>query len=95
MIVSFRDKDTEKIWKRIFSRKFPKDIQRIARRKMIQIDSAIDLEDLKIPPGNRLHQLLKNQKGQYSISVNDQYRICFIWNNGNVKNVEFTVTLKY
>ncbi len=88
MIKSFKDKDTEAIWNGSISKKFPKDIQRTARRKLIHIDSAKSLEDLKIPPGNRLHQLGNDRIGQYSISINMKYRICFTWNNGSAENVE-------
>ncbi|MCW7490933.1 type II toxin-antitoxin system RelE/ParE family toxin [Leptospira meyeri] len=88
MIKSFRDKETEAIWNGALSKKFPKDIQRTARRKMIHIDSAKNLEDLKTPPGNRLHQLNDDRFGQHSISINMKYRICFNWNNGSVENVE-------
>ncbi|WP_039948216.1 type II toxin-antitoxin system RelE/ParE family toxin [Leptospira fainei] len=88
MILSFSDKECETIWLGKFSKKFPKDIQRTARRKLIHLDSAKTLEDLKIPPGNRLHALSGDRRGQYSISINMQYRICFIWENGNVANVE-------
>lgn len=76
------------IWLGKLSKKFPKDIQRTARRKLIHLDSAKFLEDLKIPPGNRLHALSGDRRGQHSISINMQYRICFVWENGNVTNVE-------
>lgn len=88
MIISFKDKETESIWNGKLSKKLPADIQRTGRRKLIHIDSAKNLEDLKIPPGNRLHQLTGNRNGQHSISINMQYRICFIWNNGSVFDVE-------
>ncbi|PNV75196.1 type II toxin-antitoxin system RelE/ParE family toxin [Leptospira inadai] len=88
MILSFSDKECETIWLGKFSKKFPKDIQRTVRRKLIHLDSAKTLEDLKIPPGNRLHALSGDRRGQHSISINMQYRICFIWENGNVTNVE-------
>ncbi|RHX82001.1 type II toxin-antitoxin system RelE/ParE family toxin [Leptospira yasudae] len=88
MILSFADKESEMIWLGKLSKKFPKDIQRTARRKLIHLDSAKFLEDLKIPPGNRLHALSGDRRGQHSISINMQYRICFVWENGNVTNVE-------
>ncbi|TGL55281.1 type II toxin-antitoxin system RelE/ParE family toxin [Leptospira wolffii] len=88
MILSFYDKESETIWLGKFSKKFPKEIQRTARRKLIHIDSAKNIEDLKIPPGNRLHALSGDRQGQYSISINMQYRICFFWENGNASNVE-------
>ena len=90
MIISFKDKETEKIWNGKFSKKFPFDIQRAARRKLIMIHSAIDLNDLRVPPGNRLHTLDGNRAGQHSIRINDQWRICFKWENGNVHKVEVT-----
>lgn len=90
MILSFKDRETEKIWNKEVSKKFPTDIQRTARRKLIQIDSSISLEDLKIPPGNRLHALSGDRKGEYSISINMQFRICFKWKGGNATDVEIT-----
>ena len=77
MIVSFADKETEKIYNQVFSKKIPHDIQRIALRKLILIDKAGCLEDLKVPPGNRLERLTGDREGQYSIRINDQFRICF------------------
>ena len=77
MIKSFTDKETEKVYNQIFSKKLPGDIQRIALRKMILIDNAESLEDLKVPPGNHLEALQGDREGQYSIRINDQYRICF------------------
>ncbi|MBE5846083.1 MAG: type II toxin-antitoxin system RelE/ParE family toxin [Lachnospiraceae bacterium] len=77
MIKSFADKETEKIYKQIFSKKLPHDIQRIALRKLIMIDNATRLEDLRVPPGNHLEPLSGGREGQYSIRINDQYRICF------------------
>ena len=77
MIKSFTDKDTEKIYNQVFSKKLPHDIQAVALRKLILIDNAGCLEDLKVPPGNRLEALHGDREGQYSIRINDQYRICF------------------
>lgn len=77
MIKSFADKETEKVYNQFFSKKLPSDIQRIALRKMILINNARCLEDLKVPPGNRLESLHGDREGQYSIRINDQYRICF------------------
>jgi len=77
MIKSFADKETEKVFNQFFSRKLPGDIQRIALRKMILINNAGSLEDLKAPPGNHLEALQGDREGQYSIRINDQYRICF------------------
>ena len=77
MIKSFNDKETEKIYNQIFSRKLPSDIQRVALRKLIMMDNADALEDLRVPPANHLEQLHGNREGQYSIRINNQYRICF------------------
>ena len=77
MIKSFNDKETQKIYQQIFSKKLPHDIQRIALRKLIMIDNAGCLEDLRVPPANRLEALHGDKEGQYSIRINDQYRICF------------------
>jgi proteic killer suppression protein len=90
VIVSFKDKETEKIWNGIYSRRFPAGIQRPAKRKLVMIHAAISLKDLQVPPGNRLHALPGNRKGQHSISINDQWRICFQWKDGNANNVEIT-----
>ena len=77
MIKSFSDKETEKVFNQIFSRKLPHDIQRVALRKLIMIDNAGCLEDLKVPPSNHLELLHGDREGQYSIRINDQYRVCF------------------
>ena len=88
MIKSFADKETEKVFHQIFSKKLPHDIQRIALRKLIMIDNAEGLEDLKIPPANHLELLLGDRKGQYSIRVNNQFRICFKIDGNNFYEVE-------
>ncbi len=75
--MSFNDKEAQKIYHQIFSKKLPHDIQRIALRKLIMIDNAQCLDDLRIPPANRLEALHGNREGQYSIRINNQYRICF------------------
>jgi len=90
MIISFRDKETEKIWKQQYSRQLPRDIQRIGLRKLIIINRAKDLNDLKIPPGNKLEQLTGGRQGQSSIRINDQWRIYFCWENGIASFVEIT-----
>lgn len=77
MIKSFADKETEKIYNQVFSKKLPHNIQGVALRKLIMIDNAGCVEDLKVPPGNRLEALHGDREGQYSIRINDQYRICF------------------
>ena len=88
MIQSFRDKETEKIFRRELSKKLPHDIQRLALRKLLMINAAHDWQDLKVPPGNRLEELRGDRKGQYSIRINQQWRICFKWTKGNADEVE-------
>ena len=88
MIKSFADRETEKVYHQIFSRKLPQSIQRIALRKLIMIDNAGCLEDLRIPPANRLEALQGERSGQYSIRINDQYRICFTAEGNNFFHVE-------
>ena len=88
MIKNFADKETEKIYKQIFSKKLPQSIQRIALRKLIMIDNAGCLEDLRVPPANHLELLQGARAGQYSIRINDQYRICFTINGKDFLNVE-------
>ena len=90
MIRDFRCKETEKIFNRQFSRKFPADIQRTVLRKLALLDAAESLDDLKIPPSIRLEKLTGNRKGQYSIRINDQWRICFVWYRGDAQEVEIT-----
>lgn len=88
MIKTFADKETEKIYSQRFSKKLPQSIQRIALRKLIMIDNAQNLEDLRIPPANHLERLAGNREGQYSIRINDQYRICFEADGNNFYDVE-------
>ena len=90
MIESFKDKDTEKIWNQEYVKKVPRDIQRIGLRKLIIIHRSKDLNDLKVPPGNKLESLSGDRKGQYSIRINDQWRICFFWKDGMASKVEIT-----
>ena len=90
MIKSFQDKETEKIFNRQISSKLPQDIQRIARRKLVIIDAAASLNDLRTPPGNRLEALKRDRKGQHSIRINDQWRICFKWRDGDAYDAEIT-----
>ena len=90
MIKSFRDKETEKIFNRHFSRKLPQNIQHVVRKKLIMLDAATELNALRIPPGNRLKTLKDNRKGQHSIRINDQWRICFKWKSGDAYDVEIT-----
>ena len=88
MIKSFADSETEKVYHQTFSKKLPQDIQRIALRKLIMISNAGCLEDLRVPPGNRLEPLQGDREGQYSIRINNQYRICFVFKGGNFHDVE-------
>ena len=88
MIESFASDETEKIFRGKTSAKLPKDIQRTARRKLLYLDDAEDLQDLLAPPGNRLEKLKSDRAGQHSIRINDQWRICFKWSDNKAKNVE-------
>lgn len=88
MIKTFADKETEKLFRRIFSKKLPQNIQLAARMKLEILDAAEVLQDLRIPPGNRLERLPGNREGQYSIRLNDQWRICFTWHQENAYDVE-------
>ena len=90
MIKSFADKEIEKIYNQVYSKKLPTDIQRIALRKLIMINNASGLNDLKVPPSNHLEKLSGDRKGQYSIRINDQFRICFIEKDNDFYNVEIT-----
>ena len=90
MITTFRCKETEKIFNRQFSKKLPHDIQKIAFRKLRMLNRATILNDLKVPPGNRLEPLHGERKGQYSIRINEQWRICFRWTEKDVHDVEIT-----
>ena len=88
MIKSFRSKETEKLWGRQRSAKLPFNIQSKSRDKLAQIDAAIQIEDLRFPPGNRLEALSGDRAGQHSIRINQQWRICFRWEAGNAFDVE-------
>ena len=88
MIIGFASKETEKIWRAEVSRKLPRDIQQIALRKLFMLDKAQTLTDLKIPPANRLEALKDDRKGQHSIRINDQWRICFVWTKNGPDAVE-------
>ncbi|MEX2436777.1 MAG: type II toxin-antitoxin system RelE/ParE family toxin [Candidatus Paceibacterota bacterium] len=88
MIRSFSDKEAVKIFRRESSEKIPRHLQKIIYRKLIIIDSAVSLIDLKSPPGNNLKKLKGNRDGQYSTRINNQWRICFYWNKGNAYEVE-------
>ena len=88
MIRSFRDRDTQAVAERRRVRRLPEDIQRRAQVKLMIISNAEDLNDLRIPPGNRLEALSGDRDGQHSIRINDQWRICFVWSGGNAYEVE-------
>lgn len=88
MIKSFRSKEAKKIFHGRWSKRIPRDIQRLAARKLEMIDAAGQLESLRVPPANRLEKLKGNRAGDYSIRINDQWRICFIWKAGDAYEVE-------
>jgi len=88
MIKSFRCKETEKVYNREFSRKLPESIQQIALRKLRMLNNAVTLNDLRIPPNNKLEKLSGDREGQYSIRINDQWRICFKWDAGLIADIE-------
>jgi len=88
LIQSFRCEETERIWNGFRSRKFPSDIQDVALRELRYLNRAKVLADLRVPPGNRLEALKGQRKGQHSIRINDQWRICFVWKAGVVSEVE-------
>ena len=90
MIKSFADKSTAAVFAAEQVRKLPPGIQQTARRKLKLIDAATNLEALRVPPGNRLETLKGDRKGQHSIRVNDQWRICFRWGGGDASDVEIT-----
>lgn len=87
MIRSFRSRDTERLFQREAVRRF-KAIESVARRKLQMIQAAQSLQDLRVPPGNRLEALKGDRKGQHSIRVNDQWRICFVWREGAAEDVQ-------
>ena len=88
MIISFGDKETEKIWDGFVSKKLPREIQEMARRKLRMLNNSLDLNDLIIPPSNRLEKLKGNLKEFYSIRINNQWRIVFSWENNNAHEVK-------
>ena len=90
MIKSFRDNETERIWLGEFSKRLPADIQPAARRKLRMLNNAQDLTDLRVPPANRLERLKGKRHGQYSIRINEQWRVCFAWSRGDAYDVEIT-----
>jgi len=87
VIRSFSDKEAKTVWEGVSSRRLPADIQNVARRKLRMLNNATTLDDLRIPPANRLEVLKGDRKGQHSIRINDQWRICFRWHEGDAHDV--------
>ena len=88
MIRAFYESETEKVWRGEFSRRLPNQIQVVARRKLRMLNNARTLDDLRIPPANRLERLVGDQEGQWSIRINEQWRVCFVWADDHVERVE-------
>jgi len=89
VIKTFADKSTEEFWRTGKSQAMPPaNLRKVAKRKLAMVDSATQLEDLRVPPGNRLERLRGDREGQHSIAVNDQYRVCFQWQDGDAYDVE-------
>ena len=88
MIASFKDADAQELYETGKSRRIPSDIQRVALRKLKVLNNAADLNDVRVPPGNRLETLSGGREGQHSIRINDQYRICFVWKDAQFHEVE-------
>jgi toxin HigB-1 len=88
MIRSFADKKTERVFAREQSKRLPPDVQRVGLRKLLVLDAAEDLRDLRVPPGNRLEALSGSRKGQHSIRIDEQWRVCFVWTKAGPEDVE-------
>jgi toxin HigB-1 len=88
VIRGWADEEAEKLFHRKRSRKLPPDLQRVALRKLLMLDAATILEDLRVPPANRLEKLKGGREGQWSVRINDQWRVCFTWSDGNAYDVE-------
>ena len=88
MIASFRDTDTEQLWQTGRSRRIPATLKMRALKKLFLLHASVALDNLRVPPGNRLETLQGQRQGQHSIRINDQYRICFVWRDGNAYDVE-------
>jgi proteic killer suppression protein len=88
MIRSFRDRLTKRVFERIYVKTFSPDFQRVALRKLEILNAALTLDDLRIPPGNRLEKLTGDREGQYSIRINEQFRVCYEWKDGDAYEVE-------
>jgi proteic killer suppression protein len=89
VIRSFRDTDAEAIWRRTYVNKLSPELSRLTSNKLVLINAAENINDLRVPPGNRLEKLSGNRTGQYSVRVNGQWRICFTWSNGGAGHIEF------
>jgi proteic killer suppression protein len=90
VIKTFRDAETERLWKEERGRRIPATLQRVALKKLQMLNAAGTLADLAAPPGNRLERLKGDREGQHSIRINDQYRVCFVWRDGNAYDAEIT-----
>ena len=90
MICSFKNIATQRVYNQHFVKNIPNDVAKIALRKLLMIDNASSINDLRVPPGNRLEKLSGDRLGQYSIRINDQYRICFVERDGDFYDVEIT-----
>jgi len=90
VIRTFADAATEAVWRTGRSRRLPPSTLRVAKRKLLMLDAAVDLTDLRYPPGNRLQALRGDRHRQYSIRINDQFRLCFVWRQGDAYEVEIT-----
>lgn len=90
LIATFADRHTQQLYETAVSKRLPANVVRRARRKLEYIDAATRLEDLRVPPGNRLHRLAGDRAGQYSVSINDQWRVCFRYAKGDAFDVEIT-----
>ena len=88
MIRSFADGETERVFARERSKKLPPDVRRMGLRRLLMLDAAEELRDLRVPPGNRLEALSGGRKGQHSIRINEQWRVCFVWTKAGPENVE-------
>lgn len=88
MIRSFRDRETEAVFARRGSRRLPPDLQRAALRKLVMLDAAEALADLRVPPANRLEKLSGDREGRHSIRINERWRVCFVWKEGDAHDVE-------
>lgn len=90
MIQSWKSKDAKAVFEGQAPKGFPADLVKVTRRRLQQLSAAVQVEDLATPPGNRLHKLAADRDGQWSISVNDQFRICFVWGEHGPEEIEFT-----